>query len=640
MAGLLVAFAVAAGVWYNFVFNVESPPAGGPGAEVVVRPDPPPPDPRLTFPTPFRNVKPGVKYVGDEACAGCHEAIDHTYHQHPMGRSAALAPRAASPAKYDPAAKNTFTVGPYQLRVEQAGDRVRHVVSAKDAAGNPLPDYVQTADVAIGSGTRGRSYVAFEHGAAWQTPISWFAGTAGWDLSPGFDLGTGGRRPVPAACLFCHVDRVEPVPHSVNRFTEPLLKGQPNVGCERCHGPGELHVAERVKTPVTGRDDTIVNPKHLSSELRTDICRQCHLQGEVVVARRGRDQFEYRPGLPWDQFVSLFMRHPDVSEANRSVGQFEQMAQSKCFSGSGGKLDCTSCHDPHVRPEAPAAAQFFQSRCLTCHEKKGCTAPAPERQAKADSCVACHMPKGDSTSIIHAAVTNHRVPRRADQPPPRPRGVSSGTIPIVPYRPGPHAPPPDERGRDFGIALGRLAEKVPASRTDLRQEFAAAAESRLSESLRRWPGDAEAWDVLAGIRTVRRDPPGVTEAARNALTLTPDSEPALNRLVAAAAADGKTEEALRAADRLVALNPGTVEYRLTRASVRTRTGDWKSAEDDCRAALAIHPLHPQAHLYLGVCLHKEGNAAAGEREKNTAVGLATSPRTRASFEETYRQHTR
>ena len=34
------------------------------------------------------------------------------------------------------------------------------------------------------------------------------------------------------------------------------------IGCERCHGPGELHV--RGQEVVAGRDLTIVNPRHLS----------------------------------------------------------------------------------------------------------------------------------------------------------------------------------------------------------------------------------------------------------------------------------------------------------------------------------------------------------------------------------------
>ena len=36
-------------------------------------------DPRLTFATPFENVRPSVRYVGDERCAECHATIAEKY---------------------------------------------------------------------------------------------------------------------------------------------------------------------------------------------------------------------------------------------------------------------------------------------------------------------------------------------------------------------------------------------------------------------------------------------------------------------------------------------------------------------------------------------------------------------------------
>src|SRR5262245_9503088 len=42
-------------------------------------------DPRLSIATPFLNVRPGVQYMGDEACVGCHRTLTHSYRQHPMG---------------------------------------------------------------------------------------------------------------------------------------------------------------------------------------------------------------------------------------------------------------------------------------------------------------------------------------------------------------------------------------------------------------------------------------------------------------------------------------------------------------------------------------------------------------------------
>src|SRR5262249_53330549 len=52
-------------------------------------------DPRLTFPTPYRNVRPEVRYVGDSTCAQCHGAIAESYRHHSMGRSLAAASEAA-----------------------------------------------------------------------------------------------------------------------------------------------------------------------------------------------------------------------------------------------------------------------------------------------------------------------------------------------------------------------------------------------------------------------------------------------------------------------------------------------------------------------------------------------------------------
>src|SRR5436853_4528800 len=53
---------------------------------VSPRPVPSNPDPRLTFATPYRNVHPDVKYVGDAECAACHPTQAETYREHPMGR--------------------------------------------------------------------------------------------------------------------------------------------------------------------------------------------------------------------------------------------------------------------------------------------------------------------------------------------------------------------------------------------------------------------------------------------------------------------------------------------------------------------------------------------------------------------------
>src|SRR4051812_6734068 len=186
LLGVFVA-AVAAGGWFLFRTPAPAPTPTEPDAPDVAA-DPPPPDPRVTFDTDFRNVRPDARYVGDAACAGCHSVIAQAYHGHPMGRSAAWVGGGAGPLeRYDAAAHNPLRVGPHELVVERDKDRVVHRV--RTAAG----EYAVPADLAIGSGTRGRSYLTFDRGAAWQTPASWFTPDGGrWDLSPGFDLSANG----------------------------------------------------------------------------------------------------------------------------------------------------------------------------------------------------------------------------------------------------------------------------------------------------------------------------------------------------------------------------------------------------------------------------------------------------------------
>ena len=631
---ILFASAIGAATWY--FTRSDQPPA--PETLSPPTPDPPTPDPRLVFDTPFRNVKPQVQYVGDAACAGCHHNICNSYHAHPMGRSAELVSRAASIEKFEPSAHPSFSAGPFDLRVEQTADGMRHCVGPHGETPVPVPELVMQAQIAIGSGTRGRSYLAVEGGAVWQTPVSWFGPEKRWDLSPGFQLGIAARRRITPGCLYCHVNQVEPIPGAENRYREPLFSGQVAIGCERCHGPGQLHVAERKAGTAAGAIDTsIVNPHHLSPALQSAICEQCHLQGQDRINRRGRDVFEFRPGLPFEQFVSVYVRHPDIAEANRSVGQFEQMEQSRCFIGSGGRLVCTSCHDPHTAPKAPARDQHYRNRCLSCHESHGCSLPLPDRQAKQDSCIACHMPRPASANIPHTSITDHRVPRTSTTRSPTPRGLPFGTPPLVRFRVGPLSPPPEELERDLGIALSRFAAIAPPkviAASDVRW----MAAERLKASLARWPGDAVAWEARAAAYT-KEDAAEKFKAASTAVALAPQSESALIALVEAADRAGHRDVALDAAGKLIGMSPTSTNAFLARAFVYLSSGDWAKAEADCRAALRIQPIHPEAHLYLAICLFKLGDLQGSEREAETAARLEANPHERAYLRSWYQRAT-
>jgi predicted CXXCH cytochrome family protein len=642
----IIALVVGGVVWFAvFRSDPPAPPAAPPEEDEEIAPDPPPPDPRLTFPTVFRNVKPDVRYVGDARCADCHGDICSSYRAHPMGRSAFTVGSAPPIESYDAAAKNPFQIGAYKLEVTKTADRIVHRVTANDASGAPLPEYARPVALAVGSGTRGRSYLVIENGAVWQSPVSWFSADARWDLSPGFDLGTGGRRPIGGECLFCHVDRVDPVPRTRNRYREPLLPLQAAIGCERCHGPGELHVAERSgKGEAPKVDTSIVNPKRLAPALRSAVCEQCHLQGQERVTRRGRELYEFRPGLPFEQFVTVFVRHPDLADLSRSVGQFEQLEQSRCRSADGERLACTSCHDPHSTPAPADRARFYRARCAACHEAQpaapasACSAPLPERRAGNDACAACHMPRRGSSNVVHASVTDHRILRRP-APPAAPKGLPPDATPLVVFRKGPHAPPDAELERDLGVALARLAERVPPDPGGTRQLVGRLARTRLTAALATWRGDADARVALSLARAACGEADERFRAASAALRLAPDSEFALTEYAESALGVGRFDRAADAATRLVETNPTSVDSLLIRATVASAQKNWKSAEEDCRAALRLHPLHPQARLMFAICLHNGGNPDAGRNEAETAIGLATAAQ-KSAFRSWYQRETR
>jgi Flp pilus assembly protein TadD len=238
------------------------------------------------------------------------------------------------------------------------------------------------------------------------------------------------------------------------------------------------------------------------------------------------------------------------------------------------------------------------------------------------------------------AVTDHRVPRRPGAPASGARGPAPDAVPLVAFRTGRHAPPLEERERDLGIALSRLALKIPPGAAAVRDRVAGLAIDRLTPSLARWRGDADAWAELAAAHGARGDAAEWLAAATSAAKLAPESEAALFEQASAALAVGRFDEADEVASRLARLNPSAPEYRVLRSAALARPGEWARAEQELRPVLARNPLHAQARLLLAVCRHRQGDAAGGRREAKTAAGLAPDFRQREAMLERYRRETR
>ncbi|HMF10977.1 MAG TPA: cytochrome c3 family protein, partial [Gemmataceae bacterium] len=318
--------------------------------------------------SPFRNVRPGVQYVGDRACVVCHKHEADSFHAHPMGRSFTAMPAEGNLESYDTAARNPFEAAGLQYRVDRQGREIVHNEILPRPKGASKFESSYRVRFALGSGSHGRAYLIDRDGFLFQSPISWYTQRRAWDLSPGYDRNNQHfERPITGECLFCHSNYSGPVEHTLNRYQEPVFAGS-SIGCERCHGPGELHVKQPGEK-VDGIDYTIVNPKHLSPELRESVCQQCHLQGAVRIVRRGQQPFDFRPGLPLHLFRSIFVRPEGVVD-DKAVSQVEQMYSSKCFQASKGALGCITCHNPHDEPAPTQRVDYYRNRCLDCHKRE------------------------------------------------------------------------------------------------------------------------------------------------------------------------------------------------------------------------------------------------------------------------------
>ena len=256
--------------------------------------------------TRWKNARLEVKYVGDAECARCHEEIAETYRRHPMGRSLAPVTKSTAPGVDRSDGTVVFDAGFFRYSIEDRDGRLIHKESVRDEAGRVVAEVENEVKYALGSGTRGVSFLLEHEGRLFQSPIAWYEQKKRWDLSPGYlQRNRHFDREIEPQCLFCHANQVEPMELTVNQYKEPIFRGH-SIGCERCHGPGGLHA--RGQELVGDQDLTIVNPRHLEPALREAVCEQCHLQGDYRIERLGRTAFDYRPGLPLSTFITVLER--------------------------------------------------------------------------------------------------------------------------------------------------------------------------------------------------------------------------------------------------------------------------------------------------------------------------------------------
>ncbi|MFK7924665.1 MAG: RecX family transcriptional regulator [Bacteroidia bacterium] len=347
-------------------------------------------------------------YVGKETCRSCHENTYNSYMKTGMGHSMYLPDQAQQIERFGPEEvvfderKNFY----YQAYWE---DSQMYIREFRKAGQDTIYERREAVSYIVGSGHQTRSYLMERNDYWYEMPITWYVEKQIWDLSPGYEVNNSRfEREIGQECMSCHTGHNEYVAGSKNKFKKVSL----GIGCEKCHGPGSAHVqkARNGNMGEDGIDYSIVNPNNLAIQEQFDVCQQCHLQG-VNVYRQGKSIADFRPGQALTEVMDIFIEAQQDKGAFGIASHAERLQSSPCFMESAGKLNCTTCHNPHKSISVTDPKRYIRS-CNNCHtpEKVNlCSASAELQMTKAGDCVSCHMPQGGTRDIPHVSFHDHKI---------------------------------------------------------------------------------------------------------------------------------------------------------------------------------------------------------------------------------------
>lgn len=380
--------------------------------------------------TTYAGLSDSAEYVGMQTCSGCHANVHSTFIHTGMGLSFDHASKTKSsanfsnhPLVYDK--YKDFYYTPYwdhdSLKFKEFRLEGRDTVYQR----------VQTVKYIVGSGQHTNSHMWESNGYLFQAPMTFYTQKGKWDLPPGFENGNNSRfnRIIGLECMSCHNGYPTFVEGSENKFS--LVKN--GIDCERCHGPGSIHVKEKSMGMLIDTskyiDYSIVNPAKLPIDLQFDVCQRCHIQGNAIL-NEGKSFFDFKPGMHLSDVMNVFMPvYEGRSQEHIMASHAERLKLSKCYIETMKKVDasmtdknrplkpykdaltCITCHNPHVSVKN-TNSNIFNAVCVNCHksnEQKVCSADKNMLAKENNNCVSCHMQLSGAIDIPHVGVHDHKI---------------------------------------------------------------------------------------------------------------------------------------------------------------------------------------------------------------------------------------
>ncbi len=352
----------------------------------------------LTVPARLRALE--ARFVGSEACRDCHPALFEGWREtrHPYQEQLAAPATVVAPFDGQP-----FTMDGVEMRAFREGEQFFVHTLGPD---EQMRDYPVLRTI---GGFYKQRYVTEVEGHEAVLPVQWNVRTQHWKPYSAVGHETVGTEKFWASipnewaprCSGCHTVGTEMVPRADGGFDADYV--ELGIGCESCHGPGSEHVARPEAAGL------ILDPADLPVDLQVDVCGACHTRGHAEVEEHGaptrlRFPHDFLPGEPLeahygtDQPVmgEVTASHwPDGSSRSHHQ-QAMDFELDVHFTAAG--MSCTSCHDPHGRPN-PGETRLparDDSLCLSCHDWdrdriRAHTFHDPDDAGS--TCIECHMPK-------------------------------------------------------------------------------------------------------------------------------------------------------------------------------------------------------------------------------------------------------
>ncbi len=186
-------------------------------------------------------------------------------------------------------------------------------------------------------------------------------------------------------CFGCHASYLPLNDEKTIDFTKIV----PGISCDRCHLGSEEHISSEGEVSMRSPWSQLPALEAINR------CGECH---------RRLDEFTSDELVPTNP---LLLRFAPVGLALSKcfVATNENRSQTSNAQHDGKRLDCITCHDPHLPAEKEAS--YYIEKCLQCHGTLPGQATTCSAEPMSSQCLSCHMPKSESDD--HLTFTDHWI---------------------------------------------------------------------------------------------------------------------------------------------------------------------------------------------------------------------------------------